>query len=276
MNPKTGKCEFKKSPVSLVLGGMEDVPFKNFEYEMKEGEKILLYTDGITEAHNEKSELYGDDRLIELGKKHLQDDVNGICDGLFEDVFKFQGEADQFDDMTCLALHVKKLKRPKIEGVTETEITVMSKIENVSTINDRVEEFLSSTKCPKDFMPKFCVAVDEIFSNIVKYGYNDENYYVTVRLEVDERDPKKKAARLIFVDSADRFNPLDKSAPDTSLSAEERKIGGLGIYMVRKLMDDVFYIYKDDENNLTIVKYFGENAPSKKDAKKQDKKNEGK
>ena len=268
INDKTGKVQFLEAPISLVLGGMEGIKYKNAEYQLQPGEKLLLYTDGITEAHNVKSELYGDDTILEFAKANLKADVTTMCDNLFQDVENFAGEADQFDDETVLAFIYNGKPKKKVENLFETEISVFAKTENVTRICDRVEEILPQTNAPADFTPKFCVAIDEIFSNIVKYGYKDESKYVTVRVQVDERDVKKKAVKVTFVDAADRFNPLGECAPDVTLSAEEREIGGLGIYMVRKLMDDVFYIYKDKANNLTIVKYFGEGAPSKEEIQK--------
>lgn len=268
INEETGKCEFLDAPISLVLGGMEGIKYNNAEYQMQPGEKLLLYTDGITEAHNEKSELYGDDTVVDFAKKNIKADVTTLCDNLFQDVENFAGEADQFDDETVLAFVYNGAPKKKVENLFETEISVFAKTENVTRVCDRLEEILPQTNAPLDFTPKFCVAIDEIFSNIVKYGYKDPSKYVTVRVQVDERDPKKKAVKVTFVDAADRFNPLDESAPDITLSAEEREIGGLGIYMVRKLMDDVFYIYKDKANNLTLVKYFGEGAPSKEEIQK--------
>lgn len=261
INDRTGKCEFLEAPISLVLGGMEGIEYKNAEYQMQPGEKILLYTDGITEAHNEKSELYGETTIIDFAQKNINCDVKLLCENLFQDVENFAGDADQFDDETVLAFIYKGKQKKKIEKLFETEISVFARTENVTRVCERLEEILPETNAPLGFTPKFCVAIDEIFSNIVKYGYKDESKYITVRVQVDERDEAKKAVKVTFVDAADRFNPLDESAPDITLSAEEREVGGLGIYMVRKLMDDVFYIYKDKANNLTIVKYFGEDVP---------------
>lgn len=102
----------------------------------------------------------------------------------------------------------------------------------------------------------FDVCIDEIFSNIVKYSYKRPNEYVSVRIEVEEKDPNNKFAKIIFVDTGPRFNPLDQASPDTTLSAEEREIGGLGIFMVREMMDDLQYEYKSLANWLTLVKYY--------------------
>ena len=95
------------------------------------------------------------------------------------------------------------------------------------------------------------IAIDEIFGNIVNYAYTPEVGKVTVRLAVDE---KTLTASLTLIDSGVPYNPLEKDDPDTTLSAEDRKIGGLGIFLVKKSMDDMRYEYKDGKNILTLVK----------------------
>ena len=95
------------------------------------------------------------------------------------------------------------------------------------------------------------IAIDELFSNIAHYAYNPEIGQATVRVEVIE-DPL--AVTITFIDNGVPYDPLAKSDPDTTLSAEEREIGGLGIYMVKKSMDDITYEYRDGQNILAIKK----------------------
>ncbi len=112
---------------------------------------------------------------------------------------------------------------------------------------ERCEETLAYSNAPKNFIQVFDVCIDEIFSNIVKFSYDRPNEYISVRIEIDERSDKK-FVRLTFVDTGPRFNPLDQSAPDITLSAEEREVGGLGIFMVREMMDEMDYEYKSLAN----------------------------
>lgn len=249
------ECRFLKSPISLVLGGMENIKYKNSEYKLKPNEKILLYTDGISEAHDINNNLFTDQGVLDLCKNSYDKNIIEISNNIFDKVKKFQSGKDQFDDMTLLTF-IYNGNLMIADNIIETELTLLSRLKNITVVCDRISEIFKQADVPKDLEPKFCVAVDEIFSNIVKYGYSDENNYITVRISIDKSEPDKNAVKVTFVDSADRFNPLDKSAPNTKPTAEEREIGGLGIYMVRKLMDDVFYIYKDKYNNLTVVKYY--------------------
>jgi anti-sigma regulatory factor (Ser/Thr protein kinase) len=96
------------------------------------------------------------------------------------------------------------------------------------------------------------IAIDELFSNIAHYAYNPETGDATVRVEVIE-DPM--AVIITFIDNGVPYDPLKQKDPDTTLPAEERELGGLGIYMVKKTMDDITYEYKDGKNILSIKKH---------------------
>ena len=131
------------------------------------------------------------------------------------------------------------------------ELTVEAKIENIEAVTDFVNEQLEALDCPMKAQMQIDIAIDELFGNIAHYAYNPEIGKATVRVEVIE-DPL--AVTITFIDNGVPYDPLAKADPDTTLSAEEREIGGLGIYMVKKSMDDIAYEYKDGQNILTIKK----------------------
>ena len=131
------------------------------------------------------------------------------------------------------------------------ELTVEAKIENIEAVTDFVNEQLEALDCPMKAQMQIDIAIDELFGNIAHYAYNPEIGKATVRVEVIE-DPL--AVTITFIDNGVPYDPLAKADPDTTLSAEERDIGGLGIYMVKKSMDDITYEYKDGQNILTIKK----------------------
>ena len=115
-----------------------------------------------------------------------------------------------------------------------------------------VLDFLNEQDCPKREKHQICVVIDEIFSNIVNYSYVPEVGDVDIEIKV-EQNPTAVSVR--FSDGGKKFNPLEVSDPDVSLSAEERDVGGLGIMMVKKLMDGVSYEYKEQKNVLSIKKF---------------------
>ena len=131
------------------------------------------------------------------------------------------------------------------------ELTVEAKTTNIEAVTDFVNEQLEALDCPIKAQMQIDIAIDELFGNIAHYAYSPEIGKATVRVEVIE-DPL--AVTITFIDNGVPYDPLAKADPDTTLSAEEREIGGLGIYMVKKSMDDITYEYKDGQNILTIKK----------------------
>lgn len=131
------------------------------------------------------------------------------------------------------------------------ELTVDATLDNLRLVNAFLEEHLEEADCPLKAQMQISVAVEEIYVNIAHYAYAPETGTVTLRLELQEEPP---AVTLTFLDSGIPFNPLDRTDPDVSLPAEEREIGGLGIFMTRKSMDDLRYEFRDGQNVLTLIK----------------------
>ena len=131
------------------------------------------------------------------------------------------------------------------------ELTIAATVENIDTVTDFVNEHLEAYDCPMKAQMQIDIAIDELFGNIAHYAYNPETGDATVRVEVVE-DPM--AVVITFIDKGVPYDPLKQADPNTSLSAEEREIGGLGIFMVKKTMDDISYEYKDGQNILKIKK----------------------
>ena len=133
------------------------------------------------------------------------------------------------------------------------ELTVPATLEQLDAVQAFVEGELEEHGCPMKVMLQVSVAVEEIYVNIAHYAYHPEIGQATVRCSVGG-DPLQVTIQ--FLDSGRPFDPLAKPDADTTLSAEEREIGGLGILMVKKSMDDVAYEYRDGCNILTLKKSF--------------------
>ena len=131
------------------------------------------------------------------------------------------------------------------------ELTMTSEKENIPAITDFVDAELDRLGCPLRAKMQIAIAIDELFSNIARYAYGETQGLVTVRIESEDRPP---VVSISFQDEGKPFNPLERGDPDVTLPARERKIGGLGIFMVKKSMDDVRYEYRDGKNILTIRK----------------------
>ena len=130
------------------------------------------------------------------------------------------------------------------------KLTVEATKENTSKVSAFVEAELEKLECPLKALAQINVAVDELFCNIASYAYPDSRGTADITVE----SPAANAVAITFEDCGVPYDPLKKPDPDTTLSAEERKIGGLGIFIVKKTMDAVEYQYKDKKNVLTITK----------------------
>ncbi len=130
-------------------------------------------------------------------------------------------------------------------------ITVEAELSNIPAVTEFVDAQLQKLCCPFKAQTKLDIAIDELFSNIARYAYSGGKGEVKLETAFNEAD---RTFSITFTDSGIPYNPLQKDDPDTSLAADEREVGGLGIFMVKNMVDDIFYRYKDNKNILTIVK----------------------
>mgnify|MGYP001851840879 FL=1 len=233
---RDGRFEYFRSRHGFVLAGMEEMKYKSGQLKLYPGDEIFLYTDGVTEATDAHNELYGDERLLCALNGMGDTGPEEICRAVREDVDRFVGGAPQFDDITML--HLKLLPKNSVI-VKPTE-------EGLEKVTAFVEQTLEDAYIPPKIMVKMNVAVDEIFSNIIRYSGASE-----AEVECDVRGGR---IMLVFIDDGSPYDPTGRADPDTTLTAEERGIGGLGFFMVKKFMDSVEYSYRENRNILTLVK----------------------
>ena len=131
-------------------------------------------------------------------------------------------------------------------------ITLSATTENISNAIQFVTDFLDSFNCPMNIRMKIELAVDEIFCNIASYAYAPDTGDSVIDVDYDE---KAHNVHIVFKDKGVRYDPLAKDDPDVTLSASERAIGGLGIFLVKKTMDDMYYEYRDGMNILHLIKH---------------------
>ncbi len=131
------------------------------------------------------------------------------------------------------------------------ELTIAAEIENIPAVTEFVDAELEECGCPMKTQMQIDIAIDELFGNIARYAYDPGTGDATVRVDVKENPA---AVEITFIDGGVPYDPLKKADPDVTLSADEREIGGLGIFMVKKSMDNIAYEYRDGKNILSITK----------------------
>ena len=237
----TGKVEYLRTTPNLVLGGLLGIQYRSETMIFPYTTTILLYTDGVTEAFNPNNEQYGEDRLLEC-LEPLQRDFSThdfpsqVCQTVFDSVKDFEDGARQSDDITMVALSYNTVDFFFLEASDESLPVAAEKFENLLTKNE----------VDMKTVIKLNICVDEILSNIIHYSKANTIYMGAVR--------SRDVIMLYFADDGKPYNPLDVEAPDLSLSVEEKKIGGLGIHIVKEFIDDIQYYYVEGYNVLILNK----------------------
>ncbi|WP_407451984.1 SpoIIE family protein phosphatase [Fibrobacter sp.] len=283
---KNGSAEFIPSKSSVVMAAMENTIYKQQSYDLKPGDTLFLYTDGVTEATNHDNELFGDNRLLDIIKKSGDLTPAETCTLVKKEIDDFVQDVPQFDDITMLTIKFNGIDEPvweryektidvsnngksgELKSFVEDILTPMDgakkmqmkdaweryeKIVDVIPENqDILTAFVEGILAPMDGSMKsqmqINIAIDEIYSNIVKFSGATR---VTLIVEVRKAT---LTARLTFIDNGKPYDPIKQADPDITLPAEEREIGGLGIFIVKKTMDSVSYRRNGENNELAITK----------------------
>lgn len=242
-----GNFEYLKTRTGFVLAGMEDVHYRAGEIILNPGDRLFLYTDGVPEATNADNMLYGEDRLLSFMNRNASVEAAELLPALKADIDEFVGEAPQFDDITMLMLDYKGQKG----GERMTDKTFPAKTEDLNEVLGFVEETLEGFACPMKLQTAICVAIEEVFVNVAHYAYPESSGDMTIHIGFDEAD---RIVTFRMTDKGIPFDPLKNPDPDITSPAEERDIGGLGIFIAKKTMDSIRYSYENGENILTMMK----------------------
>lgn len=250
---KNGTCEYDDMLGGLVFAGMEDAVYRQGSFRLRQGDTLLLYTDGVTEATSLQQKLYGEDRLLRAVADAGSVTPEELLQELWKDVDAFQKDAAQFDDITMLAV--------TYHGNGFEEKSDKPDMDKMKDFADFVEGVLEENGISMKTTMKIQMTVDEIYSNICYYSGAEE---VTVGIRIDESTDRKgggyresrgkKEITLYFEDDGIPYNPLERPDPDVEQLLEQRKEGGLGIYLVKQRMDRVEYEYINERNKLTVYK----------------------
>lgn len=229
-----------------VVGFMPELEYTECNRVLAPEDVLVIYTDGVTEAMNANKKLYSDQRLEDLIRERSLDTVEQALQVVLDDVDDHVEGAEQSDDITVLTF---RYNGPQSRN-NSFKISVPNQLSSIHLVTDKFESFCTEHGLPDDVVRRINVVFDELLSNIVSYGFDDDGLHeIDVHVSFDGQ-------RLVveILDDGRPFDPFLQDSPDTTLTLEEREVGGLGIHLVRKMMDEVAYERRDDKNAVRLVK----------------------
>jgi len=233
---------------NLPIGVLPDFEYQSQELNLNFGETLFLYTDGITEAENREHELYGTTRLLDLIRNCKENNTQSLVKAVLKDVKTFVQDYEPSDDLSMLAIRRVSQEKKKIPHT----ITLQHNISEISVLQKFIEDFCAEYQINSNILLKLNLALEEVISNIIFYAYPEKENGV-IELIADYNNTE-----LIFTvtDFGTPFDPTQHSQPETSSSIEERKIGGLGIFLATQIMDTIHYERVGNRNQLTLKKIY--------------------
>jgi sigma-B regulation protein RsbU (phosphoserine phosphatase) len=235
-----------------VAGAVEGLAYKQSELQLKQGDLLFLYTDGVSEAMNANDAMFEEKQIADQLVKLVGNDPAQAIEAVLSAVDEFAAGCEQSDDITMLGFRFEADNQAMAQH--NIELTLTNQLSEIDRINDSFNEFAESAEIPMGVSLKINMVFDELLNNIISYAYEDQNAH-DIRIRVD-----LISTRLVITieDDGVPFNPFMRAEPDTDASLEDREIGGLGIHLVKKVMSEVSYKRHFDRNRLTLIKQLDE------------------
>lgn len=231
-----------------VIGAVEGIAYREDEEQLDPGDLFLMFTDGVTEAMDIDDALYGEDRLKNLLSQKEFDSAEHMVEAVADDVWVHQGEAEQADDVTILAISYQgQSERGEIGHL---DLDVRNQPTEIIRVNEGFNAFAGEYGIPDGDRRRINLVFDELLNNVISYAFDDEGEHVInvkISLEVN---------RLVvtIADDGRPFNPFGRIPPETDLPVDDRELGGLGLHLVKNVMDEVMYERLGTKNVATLIK----------------------
>lgn len=243
---------FAEVNVNIAVGVFEGFPYQKQTTNLNPGDAIFLYTDGVTEAENQSKQLFGDDALLSAlasARKAGAVTSKDFVDAVYKVVRTYAQGTEQSDDITMTVVEYKGCAKARVSEKTVPVLHLKNSIDEVPTLGEWVEMVAGEAGLPDDKALSLNLALEEAVVNVMKYAYPDqEDMPVDVSCEIGQG-----TVTFVIDDHGVPFDPTAKDDPDITLEAENRPIGGLGIFLVKNIMDSVSYERVVGHNRLTMV-----------------------
>jgi serine phosphatase RsbU (regulator of sigma subunit)/anti-sigma regulatory factor (Ser/Thr protein kinase) len=230
------------TPGGMALGVLGDARYQTSRMSLNAGETLVLYTDGVTEAMDPQNRFYSTARFEQTIQRLADQRPIDLLTKVVEDVQAFSSGAVQADDITLLAM---QYRQPAL-----LEITLANRPAELQRLASEVERFAQNHRIPERDVQALSLALDEVVTNTISHGYDDQEAH-EIRVGVTLANGRLSAE---VEDDGRPFNPLTAPPPDLTSDVDERPVGGLGIHLVRSLMEQVDYRRESGKNHLIMSK----------------------
>ena len=243
---KQDKVGFLQVIPNIPIGVLTDFQFEEQETWLPHGATIFLFTDGLNEAENNNHEQFGDGRILAVEQDAYNLSAQEQIDKMTQAVKMHVNGAEQNDDMTMLSI---KYVYQHDEQAKSRHLILKNQVEELNKLPEFVDTVCEEAGIDMVLIASLNLALEEAATNVVLYAYGKNEGEVDIEAVYTE-----KYLKFILTDTGVAFDPTQKEEVDTTLSVEERQIGGLGIHLVRQIMDSVNYERINGKNVLTLIK----------------------
>jgi len=245
---KDGSVEVLNQRHGPVVGAVKGLAYKEDTIRLLPGDMAYLYTDGVTEAKDHNNSLFTEKRLEKVLSSRRYASTEDLVKATVEETKKFEQGVEQADDITVMAVEYYGMEnKPETQHF---EITIKNRLPEIEKVVQSFETFADKQGLEVKIRREMKMVFDEMLNNIISYAFQqNEEHEIEIRISLTT-----DCLTLVISDDGSPFNPFGLEAPDTDLPLEQRKIGGMGIHLVRKVMDDVLYQRKIEKNVVTLTK----------------------
>jgi sigma-B regulation protein RsbU (phosphoserine phosphatase) len=230
------------------LGAMPDIKFSNATMQLPSGVRLLLYTDGVTEAMDVNGQLFGNETLLNLVRDMRCRTTEKCVREIRSTISSFAENAEQYDDITMLCIS----NVPPHDAVNADNITVVNHRDEYRRLSTWLEHIASARDWSVAITNSINLALEEWFVNLISYAFDDDKIH-EIEIALNYTD---SAIEIKVTDDGKPFDPTADKPDDLTAPLEERKIGGLGIHFIRNTMDEFTYRREGNLNVVTMRKNF--------------------
>ena len=242
-----GKAAFLDVVPNLPLGVLPGAQFEEQETDLASGQGLFLYTDGLTEAEDRDHGLFGMDRMLETLLGSCGENAETQVKSMVSSVKSHVRGIDPSDDLTILAF---RFMNPTPFAGTDRHLTLLNDISDIPRLHEFMQGITDETGMGHPLSMSLNLALEEAVSNVMLYAYPAGT---EGQVDIDAHI-REDCFEFVISDSGTPFDPTETAAPDLELDVAQRPVGGLGIYLVKRIMDSVSYRYENGKNILTMIK----------------------